>query len=120
MGTAFSFSAYLLSLPVEFIHWWFIESTFNLLKINRYILLQTYNFLGIKLLFRTFFKPWKNEYREGLVRFSLFMGIFIKSMLLVIYVFVFMGVILMEFVLLGLWVFFPFLVIGGLYAAIFA
>src|SRR3990172_10653859 len=82
MHPAFSFSAYLLTLPFEFVHWWFIESTFNILKILRYILEVFYNLLSVKLIFKTFFKPWKNEYREGLARFALFMGIFIKSMFL--------------------------------------
>ncbi len=29
---------------------------------------------------KTFFRPWKNEYREGLVGFSIFMGIVFKSL----------------------------------------
>jgi hypothetical protein len=29
---------------------------------------------------KTFFRPWKNEYREGLVGFSIVMGIIMKSL----------------------------------------
>ena len=34
---------------------------------------------SLPLLLKTFFKPWKNEYREGLVGFSIGMGMFIKT-----------------------------------------
>src|SRR3990172_11730495 len=106
MHPAFSFSAYLLTLPFEFVHWWFIESTFNILKILRYILEVFYNLLSVKLIFKTFFKPWKNEYREGLARFALFMGIFIKSMLLAVYTFFFSLLALFEFAALVIWILF--------------
>lgn len=123
MAPAFSFTAYLLTLPAEFLHWWFIESTFNLLKIMQYVLKQSYNFLGIRLLFKTFFKPWKNEYREGLVRFSLFMGMFFKSMFLFVDVLFFFGLILILGFIFIFWVLLPFLVlffaVGGVYAIVF-
>ncbi len=120
MHPAFSFSAYLLTLPFEFIHWWFIESTFNILKILRYILEVFYNLLSVKLIFKTFFKPWKNEYREGLARFALFMGIFIKSMLLVVYTFFFSLLALFEFAALVLWILFPMFVVWGVYKGVYA
>lgn len=120
MHPAFSFSAYLLTLPFEFIHWWFIESTFNILKILRYILEVFYNLLSVKLIFKTFFKPWKNEYREGLARFALFMGIFIKSMLLVVYTFFFSLLALFEFAALVIWILFPIFVVWGVYKGVYA
>lgn len=119
MQPAISFSAYLLTLPAQFIRWWFIEATFTLLEIMRYFLAAFYQILGVRSLFRTFFKPWKNEYREGLVKFSLFMGMFIKSILLVFDALFFIVLIGVEFVVLCIWFFFPLLVIWGIYAAIF-
>ncbi len=120
MRPAFSFTAYLASLPFEFLHWWFIESTFNLLKIMRYFLQVFNNLFSVQLLLKTFFKPWKNEYREGLVRFSLFMGMFIKSMLLLIYVFALGVVVLVEGAVFLVWVLLPLIIIWGLYASVFA
>jgi len=38
--------------------------------------------LSLPLLVRTFFKPLKNEYRDGLVLFSVIFGMVIKSMLI--------------------------------------
>lgn len=119
MRPALSISSFLFSLPLEFLHWWFIEATFNLLSILQYFLSLSYRFLGISLLFKTFFKPWKNEYREGLTRFALFMGIFIKSCFLLFDLFFFVGLILLESFILITWLILPILVIGGLYASIF-
>lgn len=119
MRPAMSFSTYLLSLPIEFLHWWFIEATFNLLLILKFILSATYRFLGVNLIFTTFFKPWKNEYREGLTRFALFMGMFIKSTFLFFDLLVFSFLIFLEGLALIIWLIFPFFVIWGLYVAIF-
>jgi len=120
MRPAFSFSAYLLSLPVEFIHWWFVESTLNFLKILRFVFAAAYNLLGVSLIFKTFFKPWKNEYREGLANFAIFMGILIKSMLLFFYSIFFSILAILEFSTLVLWILFPIIVIWGIYKGVYA
>ena len=44
-------------------------------QLNRYAA----SLLSIPLILKTFFKPLKNEYREGLVLFSVLAGIFINS-----------------------------------------
>ncbi len=119
MHPAISFTAYLTTLPIQFFKWWFIEATFNLFKIMRYFLAAAYRLLGIGSLFQTFFKPWKNEYREGLVRFSIFMGMFMKSMLLIFDFFFMSFLILVEFFIIIAWVLLPAIVLGGVYAAIF-
>ena len=120
MRPAISFSAFLVSLPLEFLHWWFIDATFNLLLALRFILAATYRFLGVSLIFKTFFKPWKNEYREGLTRFALFMGMFLKTTFLIFDFFFFLFLILLESLVLTIWLIFPLLIIWGLYASFFA
>lgn len=120
MQPAISFSTYLLNLPFEFLHWWFVEATFNLFKILRFVLAAAFRFLGVSLIFKTFFKPWKNEYREGLTRFALFMGMFIKSIFLLFDLLFFSFLIFFEGAVLVLWLTFPLFVIWGIYAAIFA
>ncbi len=119
MRPAISFSTYLLSLPLEFLRWWFIDATFNLLAILKFILAASYRFLGISLIFKTFFKPWKNEYREGLTRFALLMGMFIKTIFLFFDLMFFSGLILVEGAVLIVWLAFPAFIIWGIYAAIF-
>ena len=107
---------YLLFL---FLHWWFIEATFGLLKFLRFLLAFFYQILGIREIFRTFFKPWKNEYREGLVGFSIFMGIFFKVLFLLFDFFFFGILVLLEFIILATWFLIPFSVFIGIYAAFF-
>ena len=46
------------------------------------IFLYIIELLSVPILLRTFFKPLKNEYREGLVFFSIITGVVIKLILL--------------------------------------
>lgn len=119
MPPAISFSAYLASLPFEFLHWWFVDATLSLLKILRFIVGFFYHQFSINLIFRTYFKPWKNEYREGLVRFALFMGIFLKTLFLVFDLIFLAILIASESLVFILWLAFPFIILWGFYAAIF-
>lgn len=73
-----------LFLPIAFLEFWFVEAP---LGIIRYFLSLNNAFLqlfSLPLFLRTFFKPLKNEYREGLVGFSRAMGIIIKSLLIIV------------------------------------
>ncbi|HSX57725.1 MAG TPA: hypothetical protein VLE47_00440 [Candidatus Saccharimonadales bacterium] len=119
MQPAISISSYLISLPLEFLNWWFVEATFNLFKILRFVLAAALRLLGVELLLKTFFKPWKNEYREGLTRFALFMGMGIKTFILFFDFLFFSALIFLEGLILVAWLAFPLLVIWGVYAAIF-
>ena len=47
-------------------------------------------------MFGTFFKPLKNEYRKGLVGFSIVMGVFVKSILIFVDLIVFLALISLE------------------------
>jgi len=42
-----------------------------------------FHLFSLPLLIRTYFKPLKNEYRQGLVRFSIAMGIVIKTFFII-------------------------------------
>lgn len=50
----------------------------------------------MSLLLQTFFKPWKNEYREGLVGFSIGMGIVVKSCVIAASLVLFAALLLLE------------------------
>ena len=67
-----------------------------LLSFNRYAA----SLLSVPLLLKTFFKPLKNEYRQGLVFFSIIAGILIKSALLSVSFLVFLVMLLVELFLL--------------------
>lgn len=49
-------------------------------EFNRYVA----SLLSLPLLFKTYFKPLKNEYRQGLVLFSIVAGIVVKTPLILI------------------------------------
>ncbi len=66
-------------LPLLFLKFWYIDSPRELIG---YFLSFNHAFLqlfSLPVLLSTFFKPLKNEYREGLVGFSRIMGMIIKS-----------------------------------------
>jgi len=71
-----------LYYPLYLIIFWYKDVLGGLL--NFFILFNRYtvSLLSLPLLVRTFFKPLKNEYRDGLVLFSVIFGMVIKSMLI--------------------------------------
>lgn len=71
-----------LLLIFQFIVFWFIEAPKAMIAYFISFNNATIKFLSLFILIKTFFKPWKNEYREGLVGFSIIMGMIIKSMII--------------------------------------
>ena len=72
-----------LNLPLIFLKFWYIEAPIGLVRFFSSLNISTLQLLSLPLLVRTYFKPWKNEYRKGLVGFSIAMGIFIKSFVII-------------------------------------
>jgi len=87
--------------PFYLIAFWYkdvLSALFNFfIDFNRYIAAL----LSVPLLLRTFFKPLKNEYRDGLVLFSIVCGIVIKTVLLSVSILIIVTILFVEF-LLGL------------------
>ena len=119
MRTAVPASSYIATLPVTFFSWWFLESPKVVYKILYFIFTSVVHQLGYKSLFKTFFKPWKNEYREGLVGFSVIMGMAIKGLLIFIETFIILFLIIVLVPLLIAWVLLPGLVLWGIYVGLF-
>ena len=71
-----------LYYPLYLLLFWYKDVLGGLL--NFFILFNRYtvSLLSLRLLVRTFFKPLKNEYRDGLVLFSVIFGMVIKSILI--------------------------------------
>ncbi len=68
-----------LELPFLFLKFWYYDAPKNILA---YISSLNFAFLelfSLPLFIKTYFQPWKNEYRKGLVGFSIGMGMFIKT-----------------------------------------
>ncbi len=72
----------ILALPLDFLVFWYIEAPKGLFiyfsSLNRAFL----GLFSLSLFLRTFFQPIKNEYRKGLVGFSIGMGIAVKTVLI--------------------------------------
>lgn len=96
-----------LSLPFVFLKFWYLEAPFGILKffgsLNKSLLML----LSLPLLIRTYFKPWKNEYRKGLVVFSIAMGIFIKTFAIIADILIFLIVLVFEISFLAAFILWP-------------
>ena len=120
MRVAVPATSYIALLPISFITWWFSNNIKLIYKILSFIFLTTVHLFGYKSLFKTFFKPWKNEYREGLVGFSRLIGASIKSILIFTETFFIIILFLVLAVVFIFWVLLPFIVIWSIYAGLFA
>ena len=113
-------SVYLVRLPVDFLRWWFLEAPITLLKILKFIFAAAVHLFSFKLLFTTFLQPWKNEYREGLVKTGIFIGAFIKTWLILFDIVALSALLIAEATIFFVWLALPFFAIISLYGAIFA
>jgi hypothetical protein len=97
-----------LFYPFLVLRFWYREGLFALFAALVSYLSYFTNLLSLPLLIKTFFKPLKNEYRKGLVGFSIGMGIFVKTalilldLLLLLLFFLFEVLIFLGFLLLPL------------------
>jgi len=73
-----------LFLPIAFIRYWFFEAPISIIRYFGTLNKAFLQFFSLPLFLKTFFKPLKNEYRDGLVGFSIAMGIFVKTILIAI------------------------------------
>ena len=105
----------LLSLPVLFIKFWYIETPIRLFKLFADINHSVIQILSLPLLIRTFFKPIKNEYRKGLVAFSIGMGIVVKTALIFVDLIIFGFIIFLEFLVFILFIWWPFITVTILF-----
>ena len=90
----------ILSLPLRILKFWYLEAPKQLFS---FFIVLDKTFLGVfslPLMLKTFFRPWKNEYREGLVGFSILMGMVIKSLFILADFVLFIGLIFFEIVFL--------------------
>lgn len=70
--------------PLFIILFWYVDIPLKALRFMHSLNLYVLHLLSVPILARTFFKPIKNEYHKGLIIFSIFFGISIKSILIVV------------------------------------
>src|SRR6266550_224437 len=75
-------SIYLL-LPVLFLRFFFIELPVSVVKYFSSLNSAFFQLFSLPLIVRTFFKPWKNEYRSQFVPMSIGIGMAVKTLVLI-------------------------------------
>ena len=99
-------TAYLL-LPLLFVKFWFYDAPIGMCRTFLSFNLGFLHLVSLPLFLRTFFKPLKNEYRSGLVGFSLGMGMVVKGILILVDLFLLGILISVELVILMGFLFVP-------------
>ena len=108
-------SAHLL-LPFYFLEFWFLKAPLGLLRYFLQVNEAYFEIFSVFLLLKTFFRPLKNEYRKGLVGFSIGMGIAVKSAIILFALVLFLPILIIETLLLLGFLIFPFVTIYLLFA----
>ena len=96
-----------LKLPLIFLRFWFVESPKNLLAFFASLNSAFMQLFSLPLLVRTYFKPWKNEYRKGLIGFSIAMGMFVKTFVIIVDVFLLLALLIFELIFMFSFIFWP-------------
>jgi len=104
-----------LALPVMFFKFWFFESPLALLNFFISVNSAFFQLFSLPLLLKTFFKPLKNEYRQGLVGFSIGMGIVVKSFFILANLAILFLLLFVEISIFIAYVFFPLATIALLF-----
>jgi hypothetical protein len=97
----------LILLPVYVLKFWYLEAPIKLIIYFFFINKAFFHLFSLPLMLRTFFKPWKNEYREGLVIFSVFMGMVFKTLFIIADLFIFFLLLIFELTVFILFIVFP-------------
>lgn len=101
----------LIFLPIYVLEFWYLEAPKNLLIYFYHLNKAFLHLFSLPLMIRTFFRPWKNEYREGLIWFSIFMGIVFKTILIFVDLILFAALLFSEVTFFVLFLAWPALII---------
>ncbi|SRR5258708_3943574 len=75
---------FLISLPFIFLRFWFLEMPKSIIAFYGSLNHSFLQLFSLPLVLKTYFRPWKNEYREGLIGFSIGMGMFVKTWVILV------------------------------------
>jgi hypothetical protein len=97
----------ILLFPLIFLKFWYLEAPLNMLRFFASLNKAFFGVFSLPLMLKTFFKPWKNEYREGLVGFSIMMGMVMKSLFIFADLLLFILLISAEVIMFLVFLFLP-------------
>lgn len=89
----------IILLPLYILKFWYLEAPIALLYYFFSLNKAFFHLFSLPLMIRTFFRPWKNEYRKGLIGFSIFMGMAFKSIFIAVDIFIFSFLLIFEVIL---------------------
>lgn len=104
-----------LRLPLVFLKFWYIDALFEIIRYFFSLNNAFFQLFSLPLFLKTYFKPLKNEYREGLVGFSIGMGIFVKTLFILADIFIFTILVSIEIVVVFSFFAFPIATVGLLF-----
>jgi len=79
-----------LNLPLIFLKFWYLEAPVSIIKQYGYLNRQFLHLFSLPILIRSYFKPWKNEYRKEFVAVAIGIGVFIKTFFIIADLFLFL------------------------------
>ena len=94
-------------LPLVIVKFWYVDAPLGIISYFGSLNSSFSRLFSVDILLQTFFQPIKNEYRQGLVGFSIGMGIFVKSILLSVALLCFLLLLGLEFLFLFCFIFLP-------------
>jgi hypothetical protein len=98
---------YLTVLPLTFLKFWYLEAPLGLAGYFASLNKAFLQLFSLQLLVKTYFKPWKNEYREGLVGFSIGMAMFIKTFVIITDIVLLLFLLAVELIIILAFLFWP-------------
>lgn len=104
-----------LKLPFIFLKYWFIEAPRGLILFFSSLNSAFLNLFSLPLAVKTYFKPMKNEYRQGLVGFSIGIGMFAKTFLILTDLLMFIVLLAIEFLIVLGFIAWPFITVWFLF-----
>ena len=96
-----------LFLPFGFLRFWYFECLFEIIGYFSSLNKAFFQMFALPLFLRTFFKPLKNEYRQGLVGFSRAMGMAIKTFFIFADLIILIPLLVIEILVVVLFLAFP-------------
>ncbi len=108
-----------LTLPFVLIKFWFIDAPLSIAAYFASLNGAFLHFFSLRILLQTFFKPLKNEYREGLVLFSRLSGMAVKTIFIFVTLLLLLILVVVELILILAFVSMPlaasYLLLGNIF-----
>src|SRR3989344_455308 len=99
------------NLPFIFLKFWYVEAPLRLIRQYTFLNRQFMHLFSLPILIRSYFKPWKNEYRKEFIVVAIGIGIFVKTFFIIADTILFLMLLLIEFIFLVFFLNWPFLTI---------